>query len=354
VRWCERGIKFPLLDLWCDEENGKYMSDPVWDNVDEKYLSCVDEMEDNAEGYYLIAELKESGRKAGTCCIFPEKISQESTNYDIGYCISKEYWRKGLGSELIEAVIRWIQAEGGYSISAEVADVNSALVALLRKFGFVEDKKTRYKKWGEETYFDAHYFKRECEPMDENLIKKAIAFVQTLFAGNADGHDFDHTMRVYRNAMKLIGSIACDKELVALAALLHDADDYKLFATVNNANARSFLQDSGVDKDRIEKIIDAINAVSFSKNKGKRPDTIEGQIVQDADRLDAIGAIGVARTFAYGGKHGRGLEGSIQHFYDKLLWLKDTMNTEAARKLAEERHKFMIEFLEEWKQELEE
>ena len=94
-----------------------------------------------------------------------------------------------------------------------------------------------------------------------------------------------------------------------------------------------------------------INSVSFSQNKGKAPDTLEGMVVQDADRLDAMGAIGVARTFAYGGEHGRSLGDSIQHFYDKLLRLKALMNTETGRKMAERRHAFLEAFLEEYLEE---
>ena len=185
------------------------------------------------------------------------------------------------------------------------------------------------------------------------LINEAIAYVQKLFSGNSDGHGFGHTMRVYGNAMKIAGDEACDRRIVALAALLHDADDYKLFNTENNENARRFLKGYGVDQEETEKIITAINAVSFSKNEGRKPETIEGQIVQDADRLDAIGAVGIARTFAFGGKHGRSPEDSIQHFHEKLLLLKDLMNTEKAKELADERHSFMLQFLKQWDKETE-
>ncbi|MBR4443061.1 MAG: GNAT family N-acetyltransferase [Clostridia bacterium] len=143
------------VSLWCDEENGKYMSDPARENIDERYRACLDGMKDERDGYYLIAELKETGLSVGTCCAFPE-----NGNYDIGYCIAKEHWRQGLGTEMLEALLRWIRAEGGVSVSGEVADANRASVALLRKFGFSQDRKTRYKKWGEETYFDAHFYKR--------------------------------------------------------------------------------------------------------------------------------------------------------------------------------------------------
>ena len=87
------------------------------------------------------------------------------------------------------------------------------------------------------------------------------------------------------------------------------------------------------------------NPVSFSKNGAKKPDSPEGRIVQDADRLDAIGAVGIARTFAFGGEHGRSMEESVQHFYDKLLRLRDLMNTQPAKALAEERHAFLEAFL---------
>ena len=181
-----------------------------------------------------------------------------------------------------------------------------------------------------------------------SLIDAAIDYVYSLFRDNAGGHDAAHTLRVYQNAMLIAQQEPdCDLETVALSALLHDADDHKLFHTENNANARSFLTQHAVEPDKIERICKAINAVSFSQNRGKRPDSLEGMIVQDADRLDAIGAIGIARTFAFGGEHGRPLESSLQHFHDKLLLLKDEMNTEAAKKIAESRHLFMVNFLKE-------
>ena len=188
--------------------------------------------------------------------------------------------------------------------------------------------------------------------MNSRIIENAIEYIKTLFADKADGHDAEHTMRVYRNAMDLAGHYAeCDKEIVAVAALLHDADDHKLFNTENNANARTFLGMQGIEPETIERICDIINSVSFSKNKGKTPKSLEAKIVQDADRLDAIGAIGIARTFAYGGGKGRSLEAGIGHFHEKLLLLKDLMNTEEARRIAEERHAFMEQFLKEFEKE---
>ena len=216
--------------------------------------------------------------------------------------------------------------------------------------------------------------------IDERVIESAIEYVKELFAGNAGGHDAAHTLRVYRNAMAIAereargrGAIAdglrddkavreargaqiaepCDAGVVALAALLHDADDYKLFHTENNENARGFMERSGLTADEIEAVCTAINAVSFSKNRGRRPETPEGRIVQDADRLDAIGAVGIARTFSFGGEQGRDMDESVQHFYDKLLLLKDMMNTDAAREMAATRHAFMEAFLKELRAETE-
>lgn len=180
----------------------------------------------------------------------------------------------------------------------------------------------------------------------------AIEFVRVLFRGNAGGHDDSHTMRVYKNALQIAEAEKdADLEIVTLGALLHDADDHKLFQTENNANARAFLKQQNVPQEKAEQIIKAINSVSFSQNRGRRPETLEGKIVQDADRLDALGAVGVARTFAYGGEHGRSLDSSIAHFHEKLLLLKDEMNTETGRKLAEERHAFLLRFLEEYTKE---
>ena len=188
--------------------------------------------------------------------------------------------------------------------------------------------------------------------MQNKIIKEATEYVRALFQGNSDGHDFDHTMRVYHTAMEIADSEPhCNRQVVALAALLHDADDYKLFETKNNANARAFLDSQNVDEATTVQICMAINSVSFSKNRGRCPELLEGKIVQDADRLDAIGAIGIARTFAYGGKHSRTLDSSIDHFHEKLLLLKAMMHTEKAKEMAEERHAFMESFLLEWEKE---
>ena len=187
---------------------------------------------------------------------------------------------------------------------------------------------------------------------DPKLIARAEAYIAALFASDAGGHDAAHTLRVRRNAMRIAATEpGCDELTVELAALLHDADDHKLFHTENNANARAFLEREGVAPETVERVCAAINAVSFSRNRGRRPETPEGRIVQDADRLDAMGAVGVARCFAYGGEHGRPMEESIAHFHEKLLLLRDGLNTESARRLAEKRHGFLLDFLREYDEE---
>ena len=189
---------------------------------------------------------------------------------------------------------------------------------------------------------------------DQTLIGKTVEYIEQLFGETADGHDAAHSLRVYNNAMNIAEHYEnCDQMLVALAALLHDTDDHKLFQTENNANARSFMAKQNIDPDTIDTVCEIINSVSFSKNKDKHPETIEAKIVQDADRLDALGAIGIARTFAYGGKKGRPMGDSIEHFHEKLLLLKDLMNTEEGRKIAEERHDFLVLFLEQLRRETE-
>ncbi len=187
------------------------------------------------------------------------------------------------------------------------------------------------------------------------LAEKAIGYITGLYRGNSDGHDLDHSLRVYHTAMKIAANYSgCDMTVVALGALLHDVDDHKLFNTENNANARKFMECNNVTGAKADEICEVINSVSFSKNKDRDPATLEGKIVRDSDRLDAMGAVGIARTFAYGGKNGRSLDDSVQHFYDKLLLLKDLLYTDEAKRMGEERYQFLTGFLEEYKKETEE
>lgn len=188
---------------------------------------------------------------------------------------------------------------------------------------------------------------------EKDIIESAKLFVKSLFTGDSGGHDAEHTLRVYNNALLIAETEPhCNRFIVSLAALLHDADDHKLFNTENNENARTFLNEHHTDPDSIEQICEIINGVSFSKNKGVSPKTIEGKIVQDADRLDAIGAIGIARTFAYGGAHGRSIRDSLKHFDDKLLLLKDEMNTQEGKRIARVRHDYTKAFADEFMREI--
>ena len=187
----------------------------------------------------------------------------------------------------------------------------------------------------------------------DKLVSDATEYVRELLGGNSGGHDLSHSIRVYKNAMKIAEKEpGSDLTVVALASILHDVDDHKLFDHENNENARAFLSREGVSDELTGKICSVINSVSFSRNRGNRPATLEGRIVQDADRLDALGAIGIARTFAYGGEHKRSIEESIKHFYDKLLLLKDGLNTDTARGLAAKRHEFLKAYIAEINEEL--
>lgn len=203
------------------------------------------------------------------------------------------------------------------------------------------------------------------------MIESAIKFVKGIFAYDCSGHDYHHTMRVYRLAMQIAEQENADMLIVQLAALLHDVDDVKLSPETHEAkkNAVGFMKNNGVDEKVIASVCKIIDEVSFAGTDSVVPSTLEGKCVQDADRLDAIGAIGIARTFAYGGSKGRRIHDldikpmtnmnkadynqnhnstSINHFYEKLLLLKDMMNTETAKKMAMHRQAVMEDFLEEF------
>lgn len=204
---------------------------------------------------------------------------------------------------------------------------------------------------------------------ETQVVENAFEYIKDIFSEDSSGHDYYHSIRVYKNAMNIAQKEGGNMILIKLAAILHDVDDRKLFNTSDQLdNARKFLNENDVDQESIEEICKIVKSVSFSGNGTKVPDSIEGKIVQDADRLDALGAIGIARTFAYGGHKGRPLyvpcdkpienmtakeyenhiSNSINHFYEKLLKLKDLINTETARSIAEKRHVYMEEYLEEF------
>ena len=189
------------------------------------------------------------------------------------------------------------------------------------------------------------------------MIEKTKAFAREVFAGDASGHDFDHTLRVFHMATRLAREEGADLQIVQLAALLHDVDDRKLSPDTCEGKLRAvtFLRDLGVDEGVIQTIVDIITRISFSAQLPP-PESLEGKCVQDADRLDAMGAIGIARTFAYGGSRGRRMhdplrqdaQATIEHFYEKLLLLKDSMHTATGQRLAQQRDQYMREFLEQF------
>ena len=208
--------------------------------------------------------------------------------------------------------------------------------------------------------------------MYTNLIQKTISFVKEKLENAESGHDWFHIERVYKNAMLIAKSENCDQTIVQLGALLHDIADSKFHdgdETIGPKTARNFLESENVDNYIIEQIIFIIENISFKGgNFDRKKSTIELEIVQDADRLDAIGAIGIARTFNYGGFKNRQIYNpeilpnlkmtkeeyknsdapTINHFYEKLLLLKNKMNTETGKKIAVSRHQFIETFLEQF------
>ncbi len=203
--------------------------------------------------------------------------------------------------------------------------------------------------------------------VENYIFENAFVYLKDIFREDCSGHDYYHSIRVYNNALNIAQKEGGNIFIIKLSALLHDVDDRKLFNTSNKLqNARKFLKDNCVDESSIEEICKIIKSVSFKGTESAIPDSTEGKIVQDADRLDALGAIGIARTFAYGGYKGRPIyepyeepienmtaeeyeihiSTSVNHFYEKLLKLKYLMNTDTAKSIAENRHLFMEEFLD--------
>ncbi|MED1467965.1 HD domain-containing protein [Bacillus salipaludis] len=210
--------------------------------------------------------------------------------------------------------------------------------------------------------------------MKKQIIEQAETFVQSELAEDATGHDWFHVDRVRRNALHIYElEKSGDPFIIEMAALLHDIPDEKLNETVEKGEAKldGFLRTIELSKEEIQKIKKIIASISFKGGRKIELETVEAKIVQDADRLDAIGAIGIARVFAYGGKKGqliydpfyhirgemtieeyrKGKSTSIHHFYEKLLKLKDLLNTETAKKMAVSRHQMMETFLEQFYQE---
>ncbi|MCX2718685.1 HD domain-containing protein [Lentiprolixibacter aurantiacus] len=213
----------------------------------------------------------------------------------------------------------------------------------------------------------------------EEILQATQKFVKESLEGAEGGHDWWHTLRVYRTALLIAEGEKADLLTVGMGALLHDIADAKFHdgdETIGPRIATSFMRKLELPETLVNEVSDIVRNISFKNSLGtqhNKPKSKALEIVQDADRLDAIGAIGVARAFNYGGFRNRPLYDpeikpltnmskdiykkakgpTINHFYEKLLTLKDRMNTRTGKKLAEQRHQFMLDFLEQFYKEWE-
>ena len=209
----------------------------------------------------------------------------------------------------------------------------------------------------------------------EQILKDARIFVRDELGTDSSGHDEWHAFRVSEMAGRIAKAESADVFICKLTGLLHDIADEKLNESVETGQekVRHWLNDWRIDGNIVEDIMEIIATMSFKGGSNPPPRTLEGKIVQDADRLDALGAIGIARTFAYSGFKGqimydpsiqprefitsenyrKGKNTAINHFYEKLLKLKGMMNTIYAMKITEERHQFMLTFLDQFYKEWE-
>ena len=211
----------------------------------------------------------------------------------------------------------------------------------------------------------------------ENIIQQTVAYVKDELAHAEGGHDWWHIYRVWKTAKEILQKEECDALVVELAALLHDIADSKFNGgdeTIGPRRAGQFLQSLNVNDEVVAHVVNIIQHMSFKSSHFEEGFVSkELMVVQDADRLDAIGAIGIARAFNYGGYKNRGLYDpdikpntnmtkeeyknssapTINHFYEKLLLLKDKMNTATGKALAQKRHDFMVEYLEQFYREWE-
>jgi uncharacterized protein len=209
-----------------------------------------------------------------------------------------------------------------------------------------------------------------------DIIQKTAEYIKQEFGDDSSGHDWWHIYRVWKNAVTICKREKADMFIVQLAALLHDLDDWKFNESEDETpqRAKAWMVFCNVDPQSIEAVCEIIMHISYKgaqvENKMR---SLEGFIVQDADRLDAIGAIGIGRAFAYGGYKNRPMydpespnqmhasfeqyknskSATINHFYEKLLLLKDMMNTATAKKIAEQRHETMLRFLDQFMNEWE-
>lgn len=147
-----------LTDMWFDEENGKYLSDPTREYVDEAFQKALDTLGESMSGYYLVIVLADTGERAGSCCMFPDEAGKV---YDIGYCIHRKFWRRGYGSEALRLMLDWMKAHGAEKVTAEVAVENVPSNRMLDTLGFVVEKRAGFHKYHMDVFFDSFIYGKE-------------------------------------------------------------------------------------------------------------------------------------------------------------------------------------------------
>jgi len=210
----------------------------------------------------------------------------------------------------------------------------------------------------------------------QDILQKTVEYVKQEFSDDSSGHDWWHIYRVWKNAITISEHEKADSFVVQLAALLHDLDDWKFNKSEDETplRAKAWMESCNVEPGIVDQVCEIIMHISYKgANVENKMKSIEGFIAQDADRLDAIGAIGIGRAFAYGGYKNRMMydpdfppqlhatfdqyknskSATINHFYEKLLLLKDMMNTPTAKRIARQRHEVMLKFLDQFMSEWE-
>ena len=143
--------------MWFDPENGRYLSDPAREYVDEVFQQALDGLQDSGYGYYLVVERKVGGERIGTCCAFPDEAGKA---YDIGYCVHKSCWRQGFGREIVELLLDWVRDQDGTAVTAEAARENRGSCALLEKCGFTLKREASFRKYHMDIEFDSCIYER--------------------------------------------------------------------------------------------------------------------------------------------------------------------------------------------------
>lgn len=346
-----------LAEIICDPYTMRYYARPYdREGVDRWIRWCLDSYKSHGFGLWAL-ESKETGEFIGDCGISLQHIDGQILP-EIGYHVNKKYWHRGYAKEACAAVKDWFFTHTDYAaVYSYMNAENFPSAATAASNGMTKVKS--YTSDGEDLL--VYSISRA-----EWLIGRAEKYVREKLEGDFGGHDYFHTLRVYKMACRLAALEGADTTIVSLAALLHDVDDRKLSPETHDSlqNARDFMTGSGVATEAAERVCEVIRQISFGENRDA-PTTLEGMCVQDADRLDAIGAIGIGRAFAYGGSKKRHMHHpdvkpslnmtkeeyrnsestTVNHFYEKLFKLTAMMNTASAKEIASAREGYMTEFL---------